>query len=261
MLELGCLLQSRRRRLSDLPEKAGQTAKGGDEQEEDEEEDDVGAEGADEEDQAQHAHVELEVGEGGREDGVAARGEGLGGRVGNRGVVVGRQRRAEGEPEGAEGAEDDEGEGVAEDELEEGAKDHEQAAEEVVDTAARMLEAAQSGLVGKTYTSAAPKPPAPLQPRRTLERGVRDSKKPARALRSPLVIVLTCSGIVFRDLQGCWITKGRPDVVRDSVLWREVDLLEELRRDRQAAGCSQSSKRSIFIMCVVMQIVLLLPIH
>ena len=41
----------------------------------------------------------------------------------------------------------------------------------------------------KTYTSAAPRPPEPLQPRRTLDKGVKESKKPLKALQSWSVFV------------------------------------------------------------------------
>ena len=66
---------------------------------------------------------------------VAHRRRGLRG-VGDVGAVrvePGHECGGEGEPEGAEGAEDDEGEGVADEEFADGAEDHEDAAEAEVD--------------------------------------------------------------------------------------------------------------------------------
>ena len=54
------------------------------------------------------------------------------GRVGSVGVEGGRQGGAEREPEAAEGAEDDKGEGVAEEEFEDAAQTHQEPADEVI---------------------------------------------------------------------------------------------------------------------------------
>jgi hypothetical protein len=87
--------------LRSLEEEAGETAEGRHQQREDEQEDDVRAKRADHVHEAQHTHIHLEVGEGGREDGVAGAGGRVAGVVGDGGVVEGGKSRAEGKPEGA----------------------------------------------------------------------------------------------------------------------------------------------------------------
>jgi hypothetical protein len=121
--------------ISKLPVGARQKAEGDDEREEDDDEDDIGAQGADQVDEAQHAHEDEEEAEGGGEANCSqACGLGVGGSgsVQAVGIVEGLQRCGEGQPEGAEGDENYKGEGVAKDEFEEAADDHEKAAEEIV---------------------------------------------------------------------------------------------------------------------------------
>lgn len=80
----GCVLQvGGGDAFGGLPEKAGETAEGGDEEGEDHQEDDVGAEGADHVDEAEDAHVQLEVGKGCGEDWVAGAGGWVGGVIGD----------------------------------------------------------------------------------------------------------------------------------------------------------------------------------
>jgi hypothetical protein len=116
--------QSIRCSLGNLPEGSREGGKGGYEQQEDREEDDVGPERADEEDEAQKAQVEREIGKSGREDRVAGRRGRVCGVVGNCRVKVRCKGGRVGEPESTEGSEDDEGKGVAEDELEDGGDYH-----------------------------------------------------------------------------------------------------------------------------------------
>jgi len=208
-----------RGRLCDLPEGARQAGKGGDEGAEDAEEDDVGAERADEVDKAEQTHVDLEEGEGGGELGVG-RGRGrVCGVVGDAGVEVGRQGSPVGEPERAEGAEDDEGEGVAEDEFEDGAKDHKQAAEEIVCT----------NFCGTETTRASPA-------KENIGQGCQREQETGEGKRSG-------------------IAKSRSNVVRDLVLWRKVDFLEELWRDGKTSGGAESTKSRVLIVMVVVQVI------
>ena len=102
-----------------LPEGTGKGGETQDEEEEDADKDHVGAEGTDEVDQAQETHVQQEVGVGCLEGGICGGGCGGGrdGHVGARGIEVRGDRCAVAEPEGAEGGENDEGEGVSEDEF------------------------------------------------------------------------------------------------------------------------------------------------
>ena len=110
--------------LGNLPEGSREAGKGGYEQQEDREEDDIGPERADKEDEAQKAQVEWEIGKRGSEDRVAGRRGGMCGVVGDCRVKVRCKGGRVGEPESTEGSEDDEGKGVAEEELEDGADYH-----------------------------------------------------------------------------------------------------------------------------------------
>jgi hypothetical protein len=106
--------------VADLPVCACEAAEGADEREEDDDEGDVGAQTADEVDEAHQAHSQEEEAEGAVEgDGLEAGSwvRGIGG-VGAPGVVEGLQSAGEAHPEGAEGTEDDEGECVTNDPLE-----------------------------------------------------------------------------------------------------------------------------------------------
>lgn len=123
-----------------LPVRASEQTERAHEREEDDYEGHVGAQRADQVDQAEQAHEDEEEGEGGCESnsglaGCYAGGAGWG--VGPVGCVKRLESGGKGKPEGAEGHEDDEGEGVAEDELEEAADEHEKTAEEEVGSAAR----------------------------------------------------------------------------------------------------------------------------
>lgn len=200
-----------------MPVCAREAAERGDQEAEDADEDEVGAERADGVDQAQHAHEDEEEGPGGVEaDRVEAAG-----RVARVGGVVaecaglGLEGEAEGDPEGAEGAEDDAGEGVAEDPL-----------------WLRWSARAQllGGVCSRWHTSPmAPRimriPPkaryvpipaepfeAPRQPMRSQESGVKESKNPQSALSE--------SGTpIHRALQGASRTYtgvGLPKVLRRS---------------------------------------------
>ena len=132
MLSLDSRRQGRGCALGDQPIDTGETAERWYQQQKDAEKDDVGPQRADEVDEAQEAHVELEEGEGCREDGVGARHGRILGVIGDGRVVHGGEGGGECQPESTERSEDDEGEGVAEDELKEGAEDHQHTAEEVV---------------------------------------------------------------------------------------------------------------------------------
>lgn len=125
-----------------LPVRASKETERADECEEDDDEDDVGAERAYQVDEAEDAHEEHEEGEGGCEtDGRLAGAFGVGGRwgVGAVGVVEWLEGCGEREPERAEGDEDYEREGIAKDEFEETADDHEETTEEVVGAAMKTI--------------------------------------------------------------------------------------------------------------------------
>ena len=120
-----------------VPVAGGEAAVHRAEGEEDEEEEHVGAQAGDQVDEAEDAHPQQEEGEG-REEGRVGEADGgilLCRRVGAVRVIGWRQRRPEREPVRAVGAEDDEGEGVAEHEFEEAAGEHEETAEEEVGAA------------------------------------------------------------------------------------------------------------------------------
>lgn len=104
--------------------------------EEDDDEDNIRPQGADEVDQAQDAHEDHEEAVAGIETGRVETARVV---EPARGVEAGRvegghQHGAVAEPEAAEGTEDDEGEGIAEEELEDTGDEHEQAADEDVDS-------------------------------------------------------------------------------------------------------------------------------
>jgi hypothetical protein len=208
-----------------LPVGAGEEAEGDDEAEEDNDEDDVGAECADQKDEAEETH-EYE------EEGIR-RGEANGSHafcfapsgwgIGPVGVIEGLEGCGEGEPETAEGHKDDKWEGVAEDEFEKTADDHEKTAKEVVGSAAHVLIEMLKDC-HKAYIEAAPLPPDPRQPIRSQDRGVRERRKPSRAL---YVLSAWRFDSAMVDLHGCWVTKGLSEITLDSSLWREIDLLEE----------------------------------
>lgn len=107
--------------LREMPVGGGEEAEGGDEQAEDADEDEVGAQRADGVDEAEHGHEDEEEGPGRIECGrleTCRRVVGVGGEVAV-GAGLRLEGQAESDPEGAEGGEDDAGEGVAEDPLEE----------------------------------------------------------------------------------------------------------------------------------------------
>lgn len=85
-----------------------------------------------------------------------------------------------------------------------------------------------------------------------LERGVKESRKPHRALYGLSVGSNRCR---TTDSQWCRVAKGRPNVVGDPVLGRKVDLLKELWRDGNASGSPESSQSSIFVVMVVVQVI------
>lgn len=122
--------------IADCEEEGGEGAKRRDERRKDQHEDDVCPERADQVDKAQDAHVDVEIGKGGREDRVRAGLSRVRGIVGDRGIEVGCQGSTKGEPESAERTEHDKRERVSQDELEEASECHEKTAEKVVDTAA-----------------------------------------------------------------------------------------------------------------------------
>lgn len=108
------------------------------------------------------------------------------GDIGAIGVVEGLEGSAEGEPEGTKGAEDDEGEGVADDPFTDAAENHEEATEEEVyawEKGVSGVRLVRGGFwVGYIPMSEAPLPPAPRQPMRSHDRGVSERRKPTRAL-------------------------------------------------------------------------------
>lgn len=140
------------------------------------------------------------------------------GRVCAVGVVERLQGSGERQPESTEAGEDDEWEGVSEDELSETTQDHQKAAEEEVDTS-RCCSIAASASPAHQVTG---------------ERSQREQESDQGPMRCERL--LRCAREMFREnLQWSWVTKGLAQVTCDLVLWREVELLEELWRDGNAA--------------------------
>ena len=95
---------------------------------------------------------------------------------------------------------------------------------------------------------AAPFPPAPIQPMRSHDNGVRESKKPTNAL----CLVSMKRFISFMGhLHWSGVTDGLPELTSDLVLRRQIDLLEKLRGDGQAARRLDLPQRIIWIMAAV----------
>ena len=82
-----------------------------------------------------------------------------------------------------------------------------------------------------------------------MESGVRDNKKPTRALR--VVRSRARRWLRAGNLQWRWVTNGLSELTRDFVLRREIDLLEQLGRDGQAARGPDLPQRIICIMAAV----------
>lgn len=83
---------------------------------------------------------------------------------------------------------------------------------------------------------------------RSQERGLRLSKNPRRAL---IFVKFTTWSDFTINLHGCWIAKGLSQVALDSILWRKVDLFEQLGRNGDATGCSNLLQRGVTIgVCV-----------
>lgn len=121
--------------LSHEPVRGRQQEERHHEREEDDDKDNVGSQRADEEDEADETHEEEPEADARVEAlGRQARGGGtVGGRVAGEGGKGWGESRAVGEVEAAKGAEDDGGEGVAEDPFEDAAGEHEETAHEEVD--------------------------------------------------------------------------------------------------------------------------------
>jgi len=102
------------------------------------------------------------------------------------------------------------------------------------------------------YIDAAPLPPAPRQPIRSHERGVKLRRKP----HSALDYVSQCSRInVLKNIQWSWVTKSLSQISFDSILGREVNLFEELGRDRDATSCAYPSQRCVTIHALIIQVI------
>lgn len=139
-----------------------------------------------------------------------------------------------GKPESTEGTEDDEGERVAEDELQrelaamrgstlldrnylsKRAQDHEETAKEEV----------HSGRGSSVTTSASP---AHQVARERSERKQESAERPIPRQHGARIYQIRCL------VQWSWVTKGLAEISSDLVLWGEIDLLEQLGRDGDAA--------------------------
>ena len=107
------------------------------------------------------------------------------GHIGAIGIEPGDEGESQGTPEGAVGSEDDEGEGVADNPLADSRQDHEDGTEDDEDACGfkkgqRML--GEGRKRESRPVDAAPTPPAPRQPIRSMERGVKQRRKPTKAL-------------------------------------------------------------------------------
>lgn len=98
---------------------------------------------------------------------------------------------------------------------------------------------------------AAPVGVAPRKPIRSIDNGVRESKKPESALRG---VRLRQMWWERRSLQWCWVTNSLAELSSDLVLGRKVDLLEELGRDGQAARSADLPQRIVCIVIAVQMI-------
>jgi hypothetical protein len=123
--------------MASLEEHCSEAGESRHQQREDQHKDDVRAKCNDEINKAQQAHIDMEEGESRVELRIRSRGGRVIWLIGRSSVVVRSECRAEREPEGAEGAEHHERESVAQNELEEGADDHKETAEEIIAATAR----------------------------------------------------------------------------------------------------------------------------
>lgn len=99
--------------------------------------------------------------------------------------------------------------------------------------------------VSEDYISAAPPPPAPLQPIKAQHSGVKAITKPTRPLIFKLDIHMSKEevGWLSEALQRCRIGKLEAQVSFDLVGRRKVNLLEDLRRDGDTASGLNATKR------------------
>jgi len=205
--------------LSDLEEEFCQTAECSNQSGEDEDKDNVGSKCHNQVHEAKNAHVHVEEGKCRRKDRVRRGSRRVRWVVGNRRVEVWCQSCAECKPEGTEGGEDDEGESVAQDKFEKSTQHHEKTTEEVVNT-------------NFSRTQSACMSPAEQNVR---ERSQREQKT--------------------NNSQWSWVAKSRPDVVGDSILGREIDLLKQFRGDGNASGGPNSPQCRLLGMMVVVKVI------
>lgn len=99
--------------LSDFEEVGGKAGEGQHQGQKDADEENIGPESDHHVDETEHAHVDMEEGEGGRERRVGRRLEWVRRIVSDRGIEVRRQGGGESEPEGSEGSKHDKRESVA----------------------------------------------------------------------------------------------------------------------------------------------------
>lgn len=64
-----------------------------------------------------------------------------------------------------------------------------------------------------------------------------------------------------KGLQRSWVSKGRSNVVGDTILGREVDLLEELRGNGDASSSSDPSQGTFTVMMIMMKIIFAVTVH
>ncbi len=89
-------------------------------------------------------------------------------------------------------------------------------------------------------------------PREYLKEGsrrVRSHRVPCRRVRR------RSSGTDLEDIQWRRVAESRSNIIRDSIFGRQVDLLEELWSDGNAASCSQSFQSRIGVVMIVVKVV------
>lgn len=121
-------------------EVSGEAAESWDKEQEDEEEHKVRSNRNNHVDEAENSHVDLEESERRLEHWVGSRCRRVCWVVGDRGIEVRCKCSTKCEPESAEAAEDNEGEGISENEFKKRADDHEETTEEPVCTTVKMSE-------------------------------------------------------------------------------------------------------------------------
>jgi hypothetical protein len=94
---------------------------------------------------------------------------------------------------------------------------------------------------GEVYVPEAPPPPAPLQPIKSHDKGVKQRRNPMRALKLLSVLVRAdkmCAQSEELGVQWSRVTKGLAQVTLDNILRIEVQFFEQLWRDCDTSSCT-----------------------